>query len=70
MTYANALSDYRAMRPVKSTSRRRCSCGVRATHVGTAAGVAMITACEWHTRMWVRNPTTTTETLTPEEPTT
>ena len=35
--------------PVASTSRRRCGCGCkrRATHIGMANGVALISGCPW-----------------------
>lgn len=42
--------------PVASTSRRRCGCGCkrRATHIGMANGVALISGCELKVRRWVK----------------
>lgn len=55
---ANALTDPRSMRPVPPRCRRRCHCGCkkRATHTGTANGVAMTTGCELYIRRWVKSP--------------
>jgi hypothetical protein len=41
---------------INSASRRRChcGCGVRATHVGCANGVALMSGCELSVRRWVR----------------
>jgi len=47
----------RSMRPVKPTSRRRCSCGCekRATHVGLGVGMALMRGCELYVRRWIRD---------------
>jgi hypothetical protein len=54
------VGDFRYQRGralVRPTSRRRCRCcGRRATHVGTANGIALITGCDWLTRRWVKDP--------------
>lgn len=44
----------RTMKP--TTSRRRCPCGQRETHVGLGDGVALTSGCEWCVRLWVRDP--------------
>ena len=56
MLVGNAFTDPRAMVPVQRQTRRRCHCGCRqrATHNGTANGVAMITGCELSIARWVR----------------
>ena len=38
--------------------RRLCGCGSgqRAMFIGSANGVALMRACEWCVRMWVRDP--------------
>lgn len=42
--------------PGDPKSRRRCSCGCkrRATHIGMANGVGLVTACELAVRRWVK----------------
>lgn len=42
--------------PLPSSSRRRCSCGCkkRATHLGMANGVALISGCELSVRRWIK----------------
>ncbi len=42
--------------PVDPKSRRRCGCGCkrRATHMGMANGVGLVTACELAARRWVK----------------
>lgn len=35
---------------------RRTGRDVRITHMGTANGVVLMSACEWHVRMWVKTP--------------
>lgn len=54
--YGSSLDHVRYMKPVLSTSRRRCHCGCgkRATYVGMANGVALTSGCEWSMRRWVR----------------
>lgn len=54
----DALNGDRGKRQAPSTSRRRCPCGCgkRATHVGTADGLAMMMGCELHVARWVRDP--------------
>lgn len=34
----------------------RCPGKVPATHVGLTNGLAMTQGCEWHMRLWVKNP--------------
>ena len=50
----------RAMKKLKSTSRKRCHCGckARATHAGTGQGAGMMKGCEMHVRRWVRDGNT------------
>lgn len=58
MTVANAFTDPRDMVPVPPRSRRRCNCGCnrRATHLGRANGVGMLTGCQLSVARWVRSP--------------
>lgn len=55
---ANALLHRRDMEACKRMRRRCpfCPGRSRATHVGRANGLAMMSGCEWHVRMWVRDP--------------
>lgn len=43
--------------PIDPKSRRRCSCGCkrRATHLGMANGICLISGCELSIARWVRN---------------
>lgn len=52
----NAYTDPRGINPIRSTARIRCHCGckTRATHVGTANGIAMMMGCELSVRRWVK----------------
>lgn len=54
--WGNALLHKRTMQPVEPSSRRRCHCGCkrRATHLGMANGVTLITGCELLIRRWVK----------------
>ena len=54
---ANARMDVRYSQPVRSASRRRCSCGCqrRATHLGMANGLGMTSGCELSIARWVRH---------------
>lgn len=56
MTYANADLHTRTFTTVDSKSRKRCSCGCgkRATHIGLANGVAMMSGCEMKVRRWAK----------------
>lgn len=42
--------------PVEAKSRRRCHCGCnrRATHIGMANGVGLVTVCELAVRRWIK----------------
>lgn len=45
----------------EASDRRRkchCGCGGRATHVGMANGLALMSGCHWHVRLWVKDPST------------
>ena len=56
----SAFEHHRYSEPVPSKSRRRCSCCKRrATHMGRANGVTLITGCEMRVARWVRNPAPT-----------
>lgn len=54
--WGSALEHERTIGPSKNP-RRRCSCGCngRATHTGFANGVALVSACEFFIRRWVRD---------------
>lgn len=56
MIYANSDIHVRTMVKVKSTCRRRCQCGCheRATHLGLANDVGMMSGCELTVRRWVK----------------
>ncbi len=58
MIVANAMTDRRSQAPVPTKSRRRCYCGCerRATHMGLANGVVMMTGCELSVLRWVKSP--------------
>lgn len=55
LVHGSAVDHARALTPVLPRSRRRCYCGCRgrATHYGTANGVALICGCEFYVRRWV-----------------
>lgn len=55
--YGNSELHARYMQPVPPRSRRRCKCGCRkrATHIGMANGVGMVSACELYARRWIRD---------------
>lgn len=46
-------TDFRRGRRWCPYCPRRAS---RITHYGTANGVALMSGCAWHVRMWVRDP--------------
>lgn len=52
----SSTENVRYSEPVPPRSRRRCHCGCksRATHMGMANGVALVTACEIGIRRWIR----------------
>lgn len=53
--WADADLHERAMVKTPPSSRKRCSCcGRRATHVGTANGMAMMGGCDLRVRRWVK----------------
>jgi hypothetical protein len=54
---ASSEEHVRYMEPVPLRSRRRCHCGCkrRATHLGKANGIALITGCELRVARWVRD---------------
>lgn len=57
--WGSSVHHKRYMEPVDPKRRRRCSrCQrprPRATHRGMANGVCLMTGCEWHVRVWVRD---------------
>ena len=62
MTYGewgSAEHHKRYIDKIPSKSRRRCTCGCkkRATHLGKANGVALMSGCEFSVRVWVRDGT-------------
>ena len=48
---------HRYSEKVPPKSRRHCLCGCkkRATHIGMANGVGLVTGCEWRVAKWVRD---------------
>ena len=69
VTVANALTDQRRKVEASRRSRRRCDCGCgrRATHVGTANGIAMMSGCELQVARWVRDPVAALRTMMKDE---
>jgi hypothetical protein len=59
MTIWGSASEHRReMRELPKRYRREClCCGRRATHVGTANGLGMMSGCEWRVRRWIGDPT-------------
>lgn len=57
MSWGSAEHHKRVMVPMRSRRRcRQCDINVsphRATHVGQANGVALMSGCEWSVRLWV-----------------
>lgn len=55
--HGSALAHQRYAMPVSRRSRRRCPCcDQRATHVGCANGLALMSGCELAVRRWVTAP--------------
>lgn len=54
-SWGSALEHIRYMEPQPANSRRRCPCGCRkrATHLGMANGVGLISGCEPSMLRWV-----------------
>lgn len=54
--WASAEQHVRYAQPVNPRSRRRCTCGCgrRATHLGMANGMALMSGCELRVVHWVR----------------
>lgn len=54
----SAVDHHRYSQSVDPRSRRRCGCGCkrRATHLGMANGICLMTACELAVARWVRDP--------------
>jgi len=58
---ADAMRDPRSMRlRTGRGGRRRCAqaggCAAKCTHLGLANGIVLMDGCEWHVRMWVKDP--------------
>lgn len=55
-THGSSTEHVRYTLPVRSTSRKRCSCGCnqRATHLGMANGVCLFCGCELSVRRWIK----------------
>lgn len=61
VVWGSATHHARTMEPIQSRGRRRfcpwCPPKTnRCTHHGKANGVVLMSGCEWHVHMWVRNP--------------
>lgn len=54
--WGSADTHVRYVEPVNSRSRQRCHCGCnrRATHLGMANGVGLITGCEFSMHRWAK----------------
>lgn len=54
--HGSSQAHIRYAHPVQPRSRRRCHCGCgkRATHLGMANGVALVTGCELAIARWVK----------------
>jgi len=51
--HGSAVEHERYAAPTDPRTRRRCGCcGQRATHVGCANGLALMSGCEMHVRRW------------------
>ena len=46
----------RTLSRLPALSRRRCVCGLRATHQGLADGTAVMYGCSWCAHLWRRDP--------------
>jgi hypothetical protein len=53
---ASSKDHVRYLGTVSGRSRRRChcGCGTRATHLGMANGIALMSGCEMRVRRWVK----------------
>lgn len=59
--WGSVTDHQRELLPVSKKQRRRCpycpkDSGRKITHLGAANGVALMSGCEWHVRMWVKDP--------------
>jgi hypothetical protein len=55
--WGSAFEHQRTWRLMPKRYHRKCGCcGQRATHVGCANGVALMSGCEWQVRRWIRDP--------------
>jgi len=50
----SASDHIRYMEPMNSLRKCPCGCGGRATHLGMANGVGLISGCELRVRRWVK----------------
>lgn len=57
---ASAVEHVRYSQPVRPSSRRRCHCGCkrRATHMGMANGIGLVTACQLAIARWIKTGST------------
>ncbi len=54
-TWGSASHHRRVFVPAPNRRRKCwCGCGGRATHMGTANGVTLMSGCEWTVRKWVQ----------------
>ena len=53
---ASADEHIRYIQAMPSQSRRRCpcGCGTRATHLGMANGIGLMSGCEMRVRRWIK----------------
>lgn len=56
---ASAAEHVRYAQPVRAASRRRCNCGCerRATHLGMANGIGLMSGCELSVQRWIKTGT-------------
>ena len=54
---SGSIHGNRSMTKAPPTCRYRCHCGckTRASHIGMGDGVALMSGCEFHVRVWVRD---------------
>lgn len=53
----SSIDHIRYAQPIRAASRRRCYCGCkkRATHIGMANGVGLMSGCELSVARWVKS---------------
>jgi hypothetical protein len=53
---ADAHIRYIEAMPARKRKKCRCGCERRATHLGMANGVCLVSGCEMRIRRWVKDP--------------